>query len=199
MKPTWSFRGISYRSLSKLGIAVKSRGEVKYILTLDATVFLLSCPFTFVLTFRIYGLNKYTWYMRSTDFSERLPRETIDFVNIFALWHSNVSYCVMFCYMQLLTFIIITANVYSIRGAWASSATMLIFAQIMPWNRTNIKPLLWCHVSHWQTDYIVLVLNITASDALETLEDRASASIVLILFAQDEQKMTCRIKSDVNG
>ena len=57
-------------------------------------------------------------------------------------------------------------------------------------------------MSHWQTDYVVLVLTITAADALETPGDRASTGMVLtflIVCLDEQRKMTCRIKSDVNG
>ena len=62
----------------------------------------------------------------------KLSEETFDFGNILLNDIILLSYYVMFCYIQLLTFIIITAHVYLIRGTWPSATTMLIFASIMP-------------------------------------------------------------------
>ena len=57
------------------------QGEIKYTLTLDITVFLLSCSFICVPTFGIYGVNK---YVQSTDFPVRLQEKP------FILW----SFCI---------------------------------------------------------------------------------------------------------
>ena len=76
---------------------MKSRGEIKYILTLDATFFLLSCPFICVLTFRIHGLN---WYMRGTDFSETSRR--------------NSWFCEHFAFGQSTAFILYNILLYAI-------------------------------------------------------------------------------------
>ena len=44
------------------------------------------------------------------------------------------SFCEMFCYMQLLTFIIITARVYSLKGTWPSATTVLIFCIVVAYS-----------------------------------------------------------------
>ena len=40
----------------------------------------------------------------------------------------------MFCYMKLLTFIIITARVYSLKGTWPSATTVLIFCIVVAYS-----------------------------------------------------------------
>ena len=76
---------------------MKPRSKIKYMLTLDATIF------SVVLSIYMCANIQNLW--RSADFSERLPRETVDFVNILHYDTVLLSYSVMLCYMQLLTFI----------------------------------------------------------------------------------------------
>ena len=56
-------------------------------------------------------------------------------------------------------------------------------------------------MSHWRTDYIVLVLNITAPNVLETPGDRASTDMVLTLFAKmnREKKWHVELKVMLTG
>ena len=118
------------------------------------------------------------------------PRRHNRFYEHFALWHDIVF---MFCHVLLYATVDICyyncPRVFNNRHLGVGSHNVdFCMNYTHPWNRTNSKPLLWCHASCCQTDYIVLVLNITAADALETPEDRASTSMVLILFAKINRK-----------